>query len=1400
MQSRRDSLVEFFGAIASRVGFFVHTFHRVRWLTIGIATLAIVAIAYGGAILSVRISEFQADYAPYDNYWWYCPTEISLGEECIGYQQCEDGRYIEEGNNCSAVRCWDGSSAESVWYCPDPENPSDPNDPPGDGGDGGGGGPPSFEEPGPPPPSFGGEPITCEETYRSCNGEGGRDYVYQHYSNCNGENLRPACEYGCSNGACNPPSQAPAPGSFSWDLSRSTNECSFSKFGDQENTDPLSSCSNIFAGGLLDNTTGKTVNLKFYADHVPTAGWSRNNSEPGTTWAEGFDRGETHFGDGIDQRWRISYNTSAYNCGRIVQGAEWLIDGEGTGEGFNVVFNYGRSCSQTTPTPTLTPQPTVTPLPSTCTALPAPNHPIELAYYFSDGRYGDAYSEVSGFTNTYHAWVRRGYETSSEESDDVWLPKMEAGVRRAFQDNKHIYLALGMERDQVTSATTDRVLDMMRPYWSKVTRIELADEPNWTRAQTEERIRDIRSKLTVRNLPSRQIGVVYTNNQLMQQDMLFSDGLDWVGIEAYIDPPGSSASSTNVSALSAFLSQAKQRVPSSKDIVIVMMAYARNGAWTNLATLKDLQTPAYYAAYNDPRVKAITMFSYGRPSGTREHGDTLRAVHQAIGYKILGIPCSGTTPTPTPTRIPTPTIHPSATPGPQTLTCTPSSRVITPGQEITLTATGGNGSYQWSAPRAITAAGTGATFSTRYSLAVQPLLCPVSSDTLAIFNPELLAPTCLDQHTITVRSGGETTSCLVLVAPEPIPNQISPSPTISVQPTNPPATPTPTSSPTVTPTTTPAATPTPFASPSVQVSPSISPSPTTLVNISPQVAPLTCTPLSQTITQGQAANIFATGGTGAYAWSASSSTPRTGGASVFRTTPDTTGTHVVTVVSGGTSQACTIVVQRQSTQTNTEALACEPLSQSISMGDDALIRARGGSGTYTWNSGAGIPSSGSGAAFTTRFQVSGARSVTVSDGVTSAVCGVTVRQSTTQTSNTTPQADSLSLAVGFREPEASGAFTNTLARAPGQDASMRILVETQSLAPLSNATLILTLPSTVSISPNSLRTSAGTIEGRTIRIGNISGTRTIEILGTLSIAAESAFSIGSTIIPVTASLTSDSHGRITHAGTLTVFRASSQAINPNEQHNNITTSSSTPVIAISLQGRNLSRGAAQLTQETRAAQGETLELALLVRAMNATTNTTTTITLPEYLTFVPGTLSINGAQDTNADIKRTVALGSLRAGDTISVRFSVRTAAQVGIGSQALITRATVQASGLPSVQTEHATILLGGGLRDASTVSTGVAESLLIALGGAFIIAGTWLGVTRLRKWRAREARALATQSSIFNFATAPLTLVLLGIASIAITPPGDIDFSGSRAANVIECSIENDGSITCTLPPENK
>ncbi len=267
--------------------------------------------------------------------------------------------------------------------------------------------------------------------------------------------------------------------------------------------------------------------------------------------------------------------------------------------------------------------------------LPYPNHVMDFGYYFVDGRYGDYRNEVSDYTNLYYAWARRGYELDSTDPDNVWLPRMAQSLKNAVAENRKIMLALNLQENSPGRVTPlDAVLDLAAPYWRSVSYIELADEPNWTRQQTEARIADLRSRLQKRGLENRSMGVVYTRNQALNENAILANGLDWVGIEAYVDAPGSSDSQVNINDLTSYVQQAKARVPMSKNIVLIMMAYDRNGNWKNLATLADLQTPTYLLAYNDPRVIAITMFSYGRPGGTRDY-PALKALHQKMGEKIF---------------------------------------------------------------------------------------------------------------------------------------------------------------------------------------------------------------------------------------------------------------------------------------------------------------------------------------------------------------------------------------------------------------------------------------------------------------------------------------------------------------------------------------------------------------------------------------------------------------------------------------------------------------------------------------------------------------------------------------------------------------------------------------------
>jgi hypothetical protein len=257
-------------------------------------------------------------------------------------------------------------------------------------------------------------------------------------------------------------------------------------------------------------------------------------------------------------------------------------------------------------------------------SVPAPNHPMRLGYYYADGRYGDYTHEVFPFTNLYVA-QNRGYVTDSD-----WRPQFRDSLRRAADANKDIFLL------PVSDADWNEVLDLCTPYWSRVRVIEIAHEEDLTIPQAEARAAAINSRLDARGLARKTYGITLTQNQsLSSGEAMHAPSVGLVAIEAYVDPPGHPTSQVNIDGLNSFLDRAKARVPGGREIAIIMMSYDRNGQWTNIPTLADLQMPAYLKAYDDPRVTTLLMFAYARPGGARQH-PSLKAVHEQIGAAILG--------------------------------------------------------------------------------------------------------------------------------------------------------------------------------------------------------------------------------------------------------------------------------------------------------------------------------------------------------------------------------------------------------------------------------------------------------------------------------------------------------------------------------------------------------------------------------------------------------------------------------------------------------------------------------------------------------------------------------------------------------------------------------------------
>ncbi|MFZ2522735.1 MAG: hypothetical protein WAX44_02730 [Minisyncoccia bacterium] len=82
---------------------------------------------------------------------------------------------------------------------------------------------------------------------------------------------------------------------------------------------------------------------------------------------------------------------------------------------------------------------------------------------------------------------------------------------------------------------------------------------------------------------------------------------------------------------------------------------------------------------------------------------------------------------------------------------------------------------------------------------------------------------------------------------------------------------------------------------------------------------------------------------------------------------------------------------------NDGTLACTPKVHTVNSGELVHFEAYGNDNTYTWTAPDGIPKAGSGAGFSTTFWEVGVKTVTVTSGLLSAICEVTVVKPPTPT-------------------------------------------------------------------------------------------------------------------------------------------------------------------------------------------------------------------------------------------------------------------------------------------------------------------------------------------------------------------------------------------------------------------
>lgn len=270
-------------------------------------------------------------------------------------------------------------------------------------------------------------------------------------------------------------------------------------------------------------------------------------------------------------------------------------------------------------------------------ALPLPNHEMWFGYYHVDSQYGDFKDEVKEYTN-----VQIILEESFIRDDLNEAGKLQEAMRETQELGHKIIYGMGKE------SLWDRGIDAARPYWDDITFIYLADEPTWNKTEVEETIERFSARVSSLGLARKEIAINFTYDQIKNKTGYQASNLDIIGIEAYLD----SRDQNNDPVLKLRnIVQELQTLIGNKKHFIVLQGYDRNGTWTNMGSLRDIQSLAYDVAYQNTNTIGLLVFSWARPGGSKQY-PILQNEHRTIASAILG---KNIPPVPTPTTtIPPP--------------------------------------------------------------------------------------------------------------------------------------------------------------------------------------------------------------------------------------------------------------------------------------------------------------------------------------------------------------------------------------------------------------------------------------------------------------------------------------------------------------------------------------------------------------------------------------------------------------------------------------------------------------------------------------------------------------------------------------------------------------------------
>jgi hypothetical protein len=265
---------------------------------------------------------------------------------------------------------------------------------------------------------------------------------------------------------------------------------------------------------------------------------------------------------------------------------------------------------------------------------------------------GESYVRmVKGWTNlAYVDWYVDARAFDYPEGADMTQVRanMDGILQRVTDQDLLVMMDVGYGAAWGPRLTRQAIFETARPYWDRVAYVMMGDELQLSLADAGQAIDDLRTAMNNLGLPSRPIGVTLTPDYVLGNPEMLQADWDYIAVEAYTPACscgacGDGTSEEEVQAVASHVALQEAVIPAAVDLVLILQGYDRNGAFSNIDALVEINRASYFQiARDNPRYVAMTIFAWQREGSTcpsnpypaHGHGSSgypqLQAVHQEI--------------------------------------------------------------------------------------------------------------------------------------------------------------------------------------------------------------------------------------------------------------------------------------------------------------------------------------------------------------------------------------------------------------------------------------------------------------------------------------------------------------------------------------------------------------------------------------------------------------------------------------------------------------------------------------------------------------------------------------------------------------------------------------------------